>query len=198
MDASIIGPVLLILLLIAIGVERAVEIIWNYVEWGLLNTSAWQPSDLKSPRYQQFKSGTSLVVGIVFGLLIANFTGMRLFEYLRPLAPEALASLPVVWDVLLTGLILGALTKPLHDLLGIIAQTRNLLANSAIRQREAAGAELAESVLKLAQSDAQMMLDVPGVGPARLSAGENGEEPAETQVAAAERYAEMVRNRIAM
>ncbi len=146
--------VLLPLLAATIAVERLVEVVWNYVDWTLLNMRGWQPSDLRTTQYMQFKSGTSLVLAIVLGVLISNYTGMRLFDYLRPLTPRLLAEVPAVWDVLITGFVIGAGTKPMHDLLGIITQTKNLLGSAAVKQREAAGAMMAEGVLKLAQSDA--------------------------------------------
>lgn len=171
--------VLLPLLASAIAVERLIEVVWNYIDWALLNLRGWQNADLRANQYVQFKSGTSLVLAVVVGVVIANYTGMRLFDYLRPLTPRLLEAVPPVWDVLITGFIIGAGTKPMHDLLGIITQTKNLLGSSALRQREAAGAALAEGVLKLAQSDAQALIDVPGVGPARLATpgqGQRGEE----------------------
>lgn len=164
-----IWPVLLPLAAASIALERSIEVVWNYVDWMLLNTRGWRATDLKSAQYVQFKSGSSLVLGMVLGILIANYTGMRLFDYLRPLAPTFLEIVPPFWDVLITGVILGAGSKPTHDFLGIITQTKNLLGNSAVKQRELAGSAMADGVLKLAQSDAQAMLDVPGVGPARLS-----------------------------
>ncbi|HXF63889.1 MAG TPA: hypothetical protein VNK95_19855 [Caldilineaceae bacterium] len=192
-------PVLLPLMAAAIAVERAIEVIWNYIDWVLLNVRGWTPTDLKSSQYMQFKSGTSLVIGVVLGILISNYTGMRLFDYLRPLAPRFLETVPPVWDVLITGFIIGAGTKPTHDLLGIITQTKNLLGNSAIRQREAAGAALAEGVLKLAQSDAQALIDVPGVGPARIAAPGQGmrdeEEGAAPPATTTEQYIQMIHDR---
>lgn len=134
----------------------------------------WQPTQLKTAQYMQFKSGTSLVLGIILGILVTNYTGMRFFEYIQPLAPNFIVGIPIAWDVLITGFVIGALAKPVHDILGIITQLKNLLGNSALRQREAAGAALAEGVLKLAQSDAQAMVDVPGIGPTRLQSGSAG------------------------
>lgn len=163
--------VLLPLTAAAIAVERLIEVMWNYTDWALLNARGWEPASLRSSQYTNFKSGTSLVLAVVLGVIIANYTGMRLFDYLRPLTPRLLDSVPSVWDVLITGFVIGAGTKPMHDFLGIIAQTKNLLGTSALKQREAAGAMMAEGVLKLAQSDAQAMIDVPGVGPARLATG---------------------------
>ncbi len=166
----------------SLAVERLIEVVWNYIDWTLLNTRDWEPANLRASHYTHFKSGTSLVLAVVIGVIIANYTGMRLFDYLRPLTPRLLDSVPSVWDVLITGFVIGAATKPMHDLLGIITQTKNLLGSSALKQRETAGAMMAEGVLKLAQSDAQALIDVPGVGPARLATanrrhGDDDDEP---------------------
>ena len=192
--------VLLPLFAAAIAVERLIEVVWNYIDWALLNLRGWQASDLRTTQYQQFKSGTSLVLGIVLGVIISNYTGMRLFDYLRPLTPRLLAEVPSVWDVLITGFIIGAGTKPMHDLLGIITQTKNLLGSSAVKQREAAGAMMAEGVLKLAQSDAQALIDVPGVGPARLSSGNahrggDDDEPIPSPISTTEQYIRTIHER---
>jgi hypothetical protein len=103
-----VWAVLLPLLTAAVGVERGIEIFWNYVDWLLLNLRTWQPAQLKSAQYVQFKSGTSLLLGVVLGVLIANYTDMRLLGYLRPLAPRFLENVPLVWDVVITGIIIGS------------------------------------------------------------------------------------------
>ena len=167
---------------------------------GLLNTRGWEPANLRASQYTHFKSGTSLVLAIVLGVIVANYTGMRFFEYLRPLTPRLLESVPSVWDVLITGFVIGAATKPIHDLLGIITQTKNLLGSSALKQREAAGSMMAEGVLKLAQSDAQAMIDVPGVGPARLATGnrrhgDDDDEPLPTSLSTTEQYIRTIHER---
>lgn len=193
--------VLLPLLAASIAVERVIEVLWNYIDWGLLNTRGWTPTDLRSSQYTQFKSGTSLVLGIVLGIIISNYTGMRMFDFLLPLAPRLLESVPAVWDVLITGFVIGAGTKPMHDLLGIITQTKNLLGSSAVKQREAAGAMLAEGVLKLAQSDAQALIDVPGVGPSRLASpsqgmhGDDEDEAPTTAFSSTEQYIRTIHER---
>ena len=205
MDTSSIWPLLLPILTAAVGVERAIEIIWNYIEWILLSFGRWQAEQLKSPHYLQFKSGTSLVLGVILGIVVTNYTGMRLFELLRPTAAGLLDNLSVTWDILLTGFIIGAGSKPAHDLLGILTQLKNLLNTSAIHQREAAAAALAEGVLKLAQSEAQAMVDVPGVGPARIPmstsvrglSGEEEEAPTEDK-SATERYIDILHSRTAV
>lgn len=205
MDTTGIGPVLLPILLAAVGVERAIEIIWNYLEWILLSFGRWQAEQLKSPQYLQFKSGTSLVFGVMLGIIVTNFTGIRLFELLRPGAAGLLDNMPITWDILITGFIIGAGAKPAHDLLGILTQIKFFLNTSAIRQRETAAAALADGVLKLAQSEAQAMVDVPGVGPARIPMGSAArglpgeeEETDTVEKSATERYIEILRRRTAV
>lgn len=205
MDTTGIWPVLLPVVLAAVGVERAIEIIWNYLEWILLSFGRWQAEQLKSPQYLQFKSGTSLVFGVMLGIIVTNFTGIRLFQLLRPTAAGLLDNMPLTWDILITGFIIGAGSKPAHDLLGILTQVKFFLSTSAIRQREAAAAALADGVLKLAQSEAQGMVDVPGVGPARIPMGPTargfgGEEEENDTVekSATERYLEILRSRTAV
>lgn len=194
--------ILLPLFAASLAVERLVEVMWNYIDWTLLNARGWEPANLRASQYTNFKSGTSLVLAVVLGVIIANYTGMRLFEYLRPLTPRLLESVPSVWDVLITGFVIGALTKPIHDFLGIIAQTKNLLGSSALKQREAAGAMMAEGVLKLAQSDAQALIDVPGVGPARLATGnrrhDDDDEPSGPTMSTTEQYIRTIHDKTAV
>lgn len=205
MDTSGIWPVLLPILIAAVGVERAIEIIWNYLEWILLSFGRWQAEQLKSPQYLQFKSGTSLVFGVMLGIIVTNFTGMRLFALLQPTAAGLLDNMPATWDILITGFIIGAGSKPAHDILGILTQVKNFLNTSAIRQRETAAAALADGVLKLAQSEAQAMVDVPGIGPARIPMGSAArgypgeeEETIGEEKSATERYIEILRSRTAV
>ena len=164
--------------------ERGVEIVWNYLEWALLNFAGWTPARLRSPQFGQFKSGTSLLVAAVLGILIANTTSMPLFAQLEPLAPALLAGVSDSWDVLVTGLLIGASTKPVHEIIGILTHFSDYLANNATKQREQAGAALGEGVLKLAESEAQSMIDVPGVGPTRIDMGggsDNGDSDGESR-----------------
>ncbi len=133
--------ILLPLMAASLAIERGVEMFWNYIDWVLLNFRRWQPAQVKSPQYVQFKSGTSLVLSVVLGILISNYTGMRLFDYLRPLVPNFVDSVPGVW-MIITGFIIGPDALPMHDLIGMLTQTKNLLGNSAIKQRETARARL--------------------------------------------------------
>lgn len=183
----------------ALIVERIIELVWNFIEWLTLNFSSAGPAGLKAPAYVQFKSGASLLLGVIIGLLAAKFLGLHLLDYLRPLMPGLLDNVPATWDILIAGLVVGALSKPVHESLGILTELKNWLGGSAIRQREAAGSELADGILKLAQSEAQGMVDVPGIGPTHIDepSGEEGEEPA-SPLAKQEEYADMLRNRTVM
>lgn len=213
---SSIWPILLPLGTAAIGVERTIEVVWNYVEWALLNGRNWQPADLKAPQYMQFKSGTSMLLGIIVGILLANYTNMHLLSYLKDFAPGFLDNVPMLWDTLLTGLIIGSGAKPAHEILGMLTHAKNFLGNASINQRESAGAALAEGIMKLAESERKQMVDVPGLGPSRIPApaaargiaspagapAPNGTEDddgsdAQETISDVERYAQMLHNRTA-
>lgn len=186
-----INAALVPVLTAAVAVERALEIVWNYVEWFLISIRKWDGEQLKRMEYTQFKSGTSLLVGIVLGIVVANFANMRL------LLSAGIGNVTPAWDVLITGILIGTGAKPAHDVLGILTQFKSFLANSAIMRREEAGKALAEGVLRLAQSEAQGMVDVPGIGPARLSAPgsrslDDEGDANDTEHAQIERYAEIL------
>lgn len=201
-DSASIWAVLLPLTVAAIGVERVIELIWSYIEWILLGTRRMQPASLKAAHYLQFKSGSSLVLGVILGVLLANYAGMRLIAYISPFVPGFANDMPPLWDIVVTGVVIGAVAKPVHEVLGIITQVKNFFGYAAVHQRESASAALADGVLKLAESERKMMLDVPGMGPARLSAGAppsllNDEEdaPPEPEQSQTERYVDLLRNR---
>ena len=165
-EITTVVPAMVPLLGAAAGIERLMELGWHYLEWGALRFMGWRPSDLKSPGYIAFKRSTSLLAGIFLGVVISNYSGMRLMSYLNQTLPGFLDQVPDLWDILVTGLMIGAGTKPTHDLLGIITQVKNLIGSTALKQREEAGAALADSILKLRQADApaSYRVDVPGVG----------------------------------
>jgi len=192
--------VILAIVMVATGVQLLIEVVWNYLEWFFLNVRNWTPTKIKSPQFQQFKSGTSLLIGAVLGVLIANATGMRIFQYFEPLVPAFVSNVGNAMDVLLTGLLVGAITKPVHDIFGLFTKTKDFLGNSAIRQRELASDALASGVLKLAQSEAQALVDVPGIGPARLPVpGELGDDQANAgEGTPTERYVDLLHNRTMM
>ena len=198
-----LGPLLLALLAVAFAIERMVELVWNYLEWILLNTGRLHAADIKSSGYVKFKSGTSVLLGAILGVGFASLFSLHLFAALQPLALGFIGPIPANWDVVMSGVIAGVLAKPIHDIIGVFAGLKNFLDGAAVHQREAAGAAMADGVLKLAQSDAQSMIEVPGVGPTRLTEtyetmGEESAFPKETDASPTDRYIEILHNRTSM
>ncbi len=203
-DTSNIMPALVPILAAAASVERAIEVGWNYIEWGLLRFAGWRPNDLKLPSYIQFKSGTSLLAGLFLGVVVANYTNMRLLTFVKPMVPGLMTAVPPVWDIVLTGLVIGAGSKPAHDILGLLTQLKNFTGNNALKQRELAGAALAEGVLKLGQAETPFSIEVPGAGPTPVSVssareararmvGEGPTGPAESPL---ERYIDVIHSKL--
>jgi hypothetical protein len=99
--------------------------------------------------------------------------------------------------VVVTGLIIGVSAKPIHDLIELLAELKNFMGNAAVRQREAAGAAMADGVLKLAQSEAESMIEVPGLGRTPLT-GDYGVKTDGTEADAqspTDKYIDMLHNR---
>jgi hypothetical protein len=155
----------------SVTVERIIELGWNYLEWGLLRFAGWNSNELKLAAYVQFKSGTSLLAGIILGILVSNYTGLRLLALFRPELPNLLSNVSPVWDIILTGIVIGAGSKPAHDILLLLTQVKNFMGNNALKQRELAGAAMAESIQRLGQANVSYTVDVPGVGPTAIGAG---------------------------
>lgn len=191
-------PLSLTLFATAFAVERLLELIWNYLEWLLLNTKRLHAADLKSSAYVKFKSGTCVLLGAIVGVGVAGLFTLHLLAALQPLALGFIGPIPANWDVVLSGIVIGVLAKPIHDGIGILAGLRNFLDGAAVRQREEAGAALADGVLKLAQSEAQSMIEVPGMGPTRLTDAYATEDEAASENAPTDKYIEILHNRISM
>ncbi len=188
----------LAVLLAATAIQLLLEILWNYGEWLLINLGKWKITQLKGIAYRRFKTATSLLLAGLLGVLTANATGMQLIAYVQSFLPTFIVDVSPAADVVITGLLIGALTAPIHDFFGIIAGLKNMTAANARKQREIAAEALASGVLKLAQSEAQAMVDIPGIGPARLPTpgAETGEEStAGGGQSLAERYADMLHTR---
>ncbi len=193
-SASTIGTVMFLLVAAAICVERIIELLWNYLEWILVRFGRWRPGNLKSPSYVQFKSGTSLLAALFLGVVVANYSGMHLLDYLQPLIPTFLRNVLANWDIIVTGIVIGAATKPIHDILGIVTHTKNLLASSAVKQREQAGAALAEGIFRLEQADSIYQVDVPGMGATRVAG--RSDETERTPSGRIEHYADLIHNNL--
>lgn len=142
-------PLALPMLAASASMERVMEMTWNFIEWFLLRVGGWQPEDLKRADYQQFKSGFSLLLANLLGVAITSYTDLRLLSYLQPEASGLLDQVPVSWDILLSGLLIGSATKPVHDAVGMVSRLKALLGSFAQVQRERAGVFAAETVQRL-------------------------------------------------
>lgn len=131
------------------SMERVLEMSWNFIEWGLTGVGRWTAADLKSPAYQQFKSGVSLLVANALGISIASYTDVRMLTYLQPEALGLFDQIPISWDIVLTGLLMGTGTKPVHDVLGLITRLKSLVGNLSSRQREQSGLFAADATARL-------------------------------------------------
>jgi hypothetical protein len=125
--SSDLWPLLLALLATAFAVERLLELLWNYLEWILLNTKRLHATDLKSAAYVKFKSGTCVLLGAIVGVGVAGLFTLHLLAALQPLALGFIGPIPANWDVVLSGIVVGVLAKPLHDGIGILAGAAQLL-----------------------------------------------------------------------
>ncbi|MXZ24827.1 MAG: hypothetical protein F4Y80_08140 [Caldilineaceae bacterium SB0665_bin_21] len=146
-------PVLVPMLAASASLERAIEVFWNLVEWFLLRVGGWQAADLKRPDYTQLKSGLSLIIAGVLGVAITGYTDIRLLSYLQPQANGILDQVPVAWDVLLSGILLGTGTKPVHDLVGTLTRVKMLVGNLGLKQRERAGLFAADANYRIREAE---------------------------------------------
>jgi hypothetical protein len=77
---------------------------------------------LKSPVYISMKKKISMPVGIVLGVVVAYLSQLQMFSLLDILEPGGpLAGV----DMLITGLIIGTGSAPVHSLIGILQNTKD-------------------------------------------------------------------------
>lgn len=142
-------PLVVPMVAASVSIERVLEMFWNFIEWGLTGAGGWAAADLQSPAYQQFKSGVSLLVANALGVSIASYTNVQMLAYLQPEAFGLFDQVPVSWDVILTGLLIGTGTKPAHDVLGLLTRLKSLVGNLSLRQREQSGLFAANTAARL-------------------------------------------------
>lgn len=79
-------------------------------------------SFVKNPHYLSIKRAYSMVLGFVFGLIIAfTVQGLAVFSLLGIQLPEGLLWL----DQLVTGLLIGTGSAPMHSLIGLLQNTKD-------------------------------------------------------------------------
>lgn len=74
-----------------------------------------------SPDYKSAKAAASVVLGLMIGVVVAGVGQMQMFALL------GIDAMPPSIDVLITGLVIGSGSYPVHSLVGILQQGKNTL-----------------------------------------------------------------------
>lgn len=74
-----------------------------------------------SDGYRSAKAAISIVLGLIFGVIVATLGQLQMFAML------GIDSVPAPVDVLITGLVIGSGSYPVHSLVGILQQTKDTL-----------------------------------------------------------------------
>jgi hypothetical protein len=74
-----------------------------------------------SDGYRGAKAAASIVLGLILGVIVATLGQLQMFAML------GIGSVPAPVDVLITGLVIGSGSYPVHSLVGILQQTKDTL-----------------------------------------------------------------------
>jgi hypothetical protein len=74
-----------------------------------------------SDGYRSAKAAASIVLGLILGVIVATLGQLQMFAML------GIGSVPPNVDVLITGLVIGTGSYPVHSLVGILQQTKDTL-----------------------------------------------------------------------
>jgi hypothetical protein len=74
-----------------------------------------------SASYKKAKATASIVLGLLLGVVIARLTSLQMFALL------GLSGVPAKFDVLLTGLVIGSGSYPVHTFVGLLQQVKDTL-----------------------------------------------------------------------
>jgi hypothetical protein len=74
-----------------------------------------------SEGYKNVKTAASIVLGLVFGMIVATLGQLQMFAML------GVGGVPARVDVFITGLVIGSGSYPVHSLVGILQQTKDTL-----------------------------------------------------------------------
>jgi hypothetical protein len=96
-------------------------------------------SAVDSPIYKDAKKAATIVLGLWLGVLVAGMGQIQMFALL------GIGLVPASIDVLITGLVIGSGSYPVHSLVGILQQTKDTLdgAQSFLKSKSAQLRDLA-------------------------------------------------------
>jgi hypothetical protein len=105
-------------------------------------------NSLKSARYKSIKQALSVLISLSLGLVTSFTTNLDIFNLLH------LTKAASIFGVVLTGLIIGAGSGPVHSLIGILQQSRDTLDQAANLFSSRARSNATEQYATLMQANA--------------------------------------------
>jgi hypothetical protein len=117
---------------------------------------------LSSPTYNSQKKKISVLLGIVLGLVIAFSARIQMFSLLGIPIPQELSMV----DIIITGLVIGTGSAPVHSLIGIIQNTKNAVDGARALWQGKATADVQQVLLEMqaASQAAPMAAPAPLAG----------------------------------
>ncbi len=82
-------------------------------------------SSLESQGYVSFKQAASVIAGLFLGVIVAFSAGLDMLQLLQ------LSGKATIAGMLITGLIIGTGSGPVHSIIGLLQQTRNAVGQAA-------------------------------------------------------------------
>ena len=100
---------------------QSAEVLLNDAQRRLKDAETKLSGATTSPDYRSAKSAASIILGLMLGVIIAALGQIQMFALL------GIDAVPARIDVLITGLIIGSGSYPVHSLVGILQQSKNAL-----------------------------------------------------------------------
>ena len=110
---------------------------------------------LESDSYRSRKCAWSLIFGIVLGWIVAFMSQLRMF---------GLLGIKLPWpriDMLVTGLVIGTGSAPVHSLIGLLQNTKDAMNEARALWRGKAYSEIAAELRKLEEIQRQVEKGLP-------------------------------------
>ena len=122
---------------------------------------------LASPTYTSMKKKISLMIGIVLGLIVAISAQIKMFTLLGIPVPENLGFV----DMIITGVVIGTGSAPVHSLIGLIQNTKDAVDGARAMWSGRAIADIKNSDRELQPSSQYAPMSAPMSAPMASAAG---------------------------
>jgi hypothetical protein len=100
---------------------QSAEVLLNDAQRRLNDAEKKLSGATDSPDYRSAKSAATIVLGLMLGVVIAAMGQIQMFALL------GIGAVPARIDVLITGLVIGSGSYPVHSLVGILQQGKDAL-----------------------------------------------------------------------